>query len=167
LTTLKQLIPQEFCLKCKGCCRFANVRSLWSPCFLLKEIEIFKKNGIPLCLRPKAKKAKLVYSKGCYFCPFFNLDKNYCTVYHLRPFDCRLYPFLLRSRREKVYLAVDKNCPYIEKIFGKQEFKTYLAGLIKFLKQPKIKRLIQQNRQLIGIFPEKTVVNLIHLPLQP
>ncbi|MDD5044569.1 MAG: YkgJ family cysteine cluster protein [Candidatus Omnitrophica bacterium] len=159
-----QYTPQNFCLKCVGCCRFSSVRSKWSPYFLPEEIKLFKKRGIPLSLRPKTKKAKLIFSKDYCFCPFFDPEKNRCTVYRLRPLDCTLYPFLLEEKREKVYLAVDKNCSYIAEQFGTREFKAYLGKLFRFLKQPKVAGYIRKNRRIIGNLTEKSVVSLVRLP---
>ena len=162
---MKQFIPQKICLKCLGCCRFANSRSKWSPCLLSREIKIFKKKHIPLFLRPKSKKLRLVSGNDQFFCPFFNVVKNSCGIYGVRPFDCQLYPFMLRKRKNKVYIAVDINCPYIEKTFRGKKFNRYLNNLIIFLSQPSIKNIIRRDSQIIGNFPEKTVINLACLPL--
>ncbi|MCM8762835.1 MAG: YkgJ family cysteine cluster protein [Candidatus Omnitrophica bacterium] len=163
---LKQFIPKNFCLNCQGCCRYANIRSKWSPFLLNEEIELFKKKKIPVSLRPHTKKIKLIRLLSAsreVVCPFLEVFSNRCKIYNLRPFDCRLYPFLLRKIKNKIYLAIDTNCPYVQKTFRQEEFNNYVDRLARFLKQPKIKKLIQCNPRIIGFFPEKEVVNLLCL----
>lgn len=132
-----QIIPRGFCLKCRGCCRFAEKHSPWSPKLLSEE-------------KTALKKVRLKPYKDGYICSFLNQRRNTCKIYALRPFDCRLYPFLLRRQNKKAYLALDLNCPYVEKNFSSEKFKAYLKRILKFLNQPKIKKLILRNPQIIG-----------------
>ena len=156
-------MPENTCLKCKGCCRFNNIRSKWSPSFLKKEISSFKEKKIKFSLREKSKRIKLVSSGNYFFCPFFDNLNNKCSVYKIRPFDCRLYPFLLRRVKKRIFLAIDLNCPYIEKTIESRVFKKYLKTLIKFLKQKIDKEILLDNLQFVGPFREKNIRNLLIL----
>lgn len=53
--------------------------------------------------------------EGSFFCFYLDLEDNKCNVYQNRPFECRLYPFLINKRNESqsVCLAIDPNCPYV------------------------------------------------------
>ncbi len=88
---LKQFIPSDFCLKCLGCCRFAQAETIWAP-----------------------SKFKLILVNGCYLCPKLDLQANHCKIYLSRPFDCRLYPFLLVKRAGDLYLGLHTACLFVE-----------------------------------------------------
>lgn len=48
---IKQLIPLDFCLSCRCCCRYAARDTVWAPVFLFDEIvELTEKNIVPSCL---------------------------------------------------------------------------------------------------------------------
>jgi len=103
---LKQFIPSEFCLGCHSCCRFKDKESVWTPF-----------------------RIELTPYKDYFVCPNLNLETNLCKVYSERPFDCRLYPFLLNSKLDKVFLSVHLNCPFIRENLNKKSFKDYVSYL--------------------------------------
>lgn len=45
-------------------------------------------------------------------CIYFDAILKRCTIYTIRPFECRIYPFLLDLREGELCLRLDqKNCP--------------------------------------------------------
>jgi len=76
-------IPKEFCVKCKGCCKFSSKNSRWN--FNLTNFEKRKLNDL-----------YLIKNQDVYQCSFFK--NNLCDKYIKRPFDCKLYPLLLNKK---------------------------------------------------------------------
>jgi Fe-S-cluster containining protein len=141
---IKQFVPQEVCLKCPGCCRFSEEGTVWSPCLLEEEKERL------------AEKIKLLSAarQGSFICASFNPAENKCRIYPLRPFECRLYPFLVNFKADKVFLAVDLNCPFVQKNVESPAFKEYVRTLADFLNSPEQLAILRNNPQVIQAYKE-------------
>ncbi|MDD5595204.1 MAG: YkgJ family cysteine cluster protein [Candidatus Omnitrophica bacterium] len=158
---IKQFVPQEFCLKCKGCCRFLEENSVWAPCLLEEEIQqLMEKNDLPSCSISLDKRIHpIAHPEGeGFICAFLNLGENKCRIYSGRPFECQLYPFLINFREGKVLLTVDLNCPYIKENLKGKEFKDYAEYLATFLNAPKQKKILRDNPQLLSAYEEVSEV---------
>lgn len=125
--TLKQLIPSEYCLNCKGCCRFTEKESVWTPHLLKEDINTIKKKNIQL---------KHNTGENNYYCSYFRNSDNTCAIYDMRPFECKLYPFLINKDNDNIYLTVDTNCPYISEIMGSNNYNDYISYINAFLIGP-------------------------------
>ncbi len=151
---INEIIPKEFCLKCDGCCRFAEANSVWFP-HLLKEDEkkISKDRFRPI---PNKK-------DNNFLCAFLCIDDNKCRVYKTRPFECRLYPFLLArdAKTSKIFLAMDTNCPFVKRNLKKPEFKKYTEYLTTLFNSLDFSKLMKNNPQIIQSYPD--VLNLAEL----
>jgi Fe-S-cluster containining protein len=161
---MKQLIPQEFCLKCKGCCRFSKENSPWAPCLLDEEIQglLDRKNIPPACIGLDRRIHPVPNPEGeGYLCAFFDINENRCKIYEFRPFECQLYPFLINLRNKKVILTVDLNCPYVKDNLKSREFKEYTDYLVTFLNTPKQIKILKDNPQLMRAYEE--VLEIIEL----
>ncbi len=151
---IKQFIPEAFCLKCNGCCRFKEEDSVWSPCLLDEEIQDLLDKKIP---RADISIDKKIWSipnprgEG-FICAFFDIKENRCKIYGFRPFECQLYPFLITLKGNKVYLTVDLNCPYVKENLQSKEFKEYTDYLSAFLNSPSQIRLFKDNPQIIQAY---------------
>lgn len=137
ILNLKQFIPSEFCIKCFGCCRFKESDSVW----------------LPLGIEP-------VEDKDYFVCPNLDIEKNLCKIYTQRPFDCQLYPFLLNRKKDKVFLSMHLNCPYIRENLKKESFKEYINYLKEFSLQNK-ERLVR----FISEYSEEEILNLARLEI--
>ncbi|MDD5059742.1 MAG: YkgJ family cysteine cluster protein [Candidatus Omnitrophica bacterium] len=163
---IKQFVPSEFCIKCKGCCRFKEAGSVWSPCLLDEEIQkILDKKGIPVASISIDRHIQPVACSGCsdLVCPYLAVSENKCQIYEMRPFECQLYPFLLNLRKGKVLLTVDLNCPYVCEKINNQEAKEYIIYLTGFLNSPKMLKLFEDNPQIIQAYEEVREVAEINL----
>lgn len=142
---IEQFVASRVCLSCKGCCRFMDAASIWNPCLLDEEIN---SNLFPASIS-KTGKIIAIYSKeeDIYFCPFLKEDK--CGIYLKRPFECRLYPFLINREGTRFFLAVDLNCPFARDNYGTETFKTYINYLMGFLNGETGKAIIKNNPQLV------------------
>ncbi len=165
MLTLKQFVPQYYCLKCKGCCRFSQQGSAWSPVLLSEEIEDLLKNNFPPAVISKDKRIRSEpYSKeNNFICSFFVPEDNTCKIYAFRPFECRLYPFLLKRDDDKIFLALDLRCPFVKENLESQELKEYIQYLTGLFHAPSIIKIIRHNPQVIQIYED--TLNLARIKL--
>lgn len=164
---IKQFVPQEFCLKCRGCCRFKEANSVWSPCLLDEEIQrLLDKPGIPAASISIDRRIQpIANSDGADFiCPFLKIQSNQCQIYDLRPFECQLYPFLINLRKGKVLLTVDLNCPYVYEKINSPEAKDYIVYLTDYLNSGTLRSMLKDNPQIIQAYEEVREVAELSLP---
>ena len=164
---IKQFVPQEFCLKCRGCCRFKEANSVWSPCLLDEEIqELLDKPGIPAASISVDRRIQLIANPGGadFICPFLETSDNKCRIYKIRPFECQLYPFLINLRKNKVLLTVDLNCPYVYEQINSQEAKDYIVYLTGYLNSGALRSMLKDNPQIIQAYEEVREVAELSLP---
>ncbi|MBN2831106.1 MAG: YkgJ family cysteine cluster protein [Candidatus Omnitrophica bacterium] len=154
---IKQFVPSEVCLKCQGCCRFKELSSVWSPCLLDEEIiSLIDKEGIPAASLSIDRRLNLIpaENKEGFLCPFLKKGENKCQIYHMRPFECQLYPFLLSMRDKKILLTVDLNCPYVKDKIKSPEFNEYVDYLARYLNSPKQLCTLKENPQVIQAYED-------------
>ena len=143
---IKQIIPQGYCLKCQGCCRFKEADSIWAPAL------------------PYGKKIKLTpcdSEVNNFLCPFLNIQDNKCRIYAARPFDCQLYPFLINRKGKNIFLALDENCAFVKENPKAPVLMEYAGALAKLFNSPQYKKPFKDNPQVIQEYPG--VFNLIEL----
>lgn len=80
-----------------------------------------------------------------YLCCFLNKSTNKCRIYHSRPFECALYPFLLNSRAGRIYLSLDRNCPAVQEFSSTEQFAAYTRALLDFLRSPSCRAIFANN----------------------
>jgi Fe-S-cluster containining protein len=153
---LAQFVSKEYCLGCRGCCRFAEKESLWQPHLLESEIP---------AIAPFSKKLEVIKNDAGegFLCQFLNPKDNTCKIYTIRPFECRLYPFLLNRRGKKVYLAVDLQCPYIREAAALDAYKDYVSYLSEFFSDADVLQAVKNNPQIIQSYEE--VLDIAQLKL--
>lgn len=126
---IKQIIPQEYCLKCLGCCRFKEADSIWAP----PKIKLIPRNS----------------EVNNFLCPFLNTKDNKCRIYASRPFDCQLYPFLINRKGKNIFLALDQNCAFIKENPKAPALMEYAVALAKLFSNPQYKKLFEDNPEII------------------
>ncbi len=152
---IKQIVPEDVCLECQGCCRFLEAESSWLPSLLNEEISALIQNPACKVIISDKKKIKPVFSQknNNYLCYFLNPQENKCGIYPLRPLECQLYPFLINAYQEKVWLALDFNCPFAETHYETQEFIKYVEYLTGLLESVNFKKIFKDNPQIIQAYP--------------
>ncbi|MDD5004998.1 MAG: YkgJ family cysteine cluster protein [Candidatus Omnitrophica bacterium] len=176
----KQLVPQDFCLSCDVCCRFTEPQTIWAPLFTKEEIEYLVEKDIlpPLVFTghpenqtkkdknkiSSAQRINLVNYKDYFICPCFDVFDSHCKIYAERPFECQLYPFLLVRKSNKFYLAMDKKCPYLNKV-QKNQLKTYTDYLRKEFAKKKVLSFLRQNQELFCEYPSGDLELLFSLDI--
>ncbi len=88
----------------------------------------------------------------------FAKKANKCGVYTGRPFECRLYPFLLtRSPSEKngrVTVSVHLSCLYVQQSRHSAEFEKHVDVLKAYLSGEERARFLENNPALVGNYSE-------------
>jgi len=148
-------MPSDFCLKCKGCCRFSEQDSVWLPRLLDQETEFGGKD----------KKIKAIPTKEGFSCFFLSPAENKCQIYAKRPLECQLYPFLINLQGKEVFLAVDLNCPFASEHLTQPEFQEYVEYLKDFLNSPEQLEALKRNPQILQSY--EGVHDLLSLEIEP
>ncbi len=160
---LKRFVPSEVCLACSGCCRFAEAQSPWAAFFLYDEIRrLTQENLVPSCLfvSPDASTGRgawihLVEKEGRFLCPCLDTDRHTCRIYSYRPFDCRLYPFLLVWEDNKIFLAVDEKCPYTQKQGASAAFTEHVAYLTQLFSGSQGALFLRTHPDIVQDYPSE------------
>ncbi|MFH0738541.1 MAG: YkgJ family cysteine cluster protein [Candidatus Omnitrophota bacterium] len=148
---IRQLIPQEICLRCLGCCRFLKSDSCWTPRLLKEEAEELARLNLLNEEQTSGAKMPLRLSAAAdnnLLCLFLDQPSNKCRIYNSRPFECQLYPFLINRKGESVILSVDLNCPFAKERCDNGEFKEYSVYLSELLDSPHYQKLLLDNPQI-------------------
>lgn len=162
---IRQFVPQAYCLRCQGCCRYLEADSVWSPCLLHEEVQNFVDADIPAALISAQRKIMpipIAEGEG-FVCPFLTVADNKCKIYTQRPFECQLYPFLISMRGKRVYLTVDLNCPYIKEHMHSAQFKEHTEYLARFINAPAQIKILKDNPQLLQAYEE--VLDILELKM--
>ncbi len=149
---IKQVIPQEFCLQCCGCCRFSEPESVWKP-HLLQEEKVAL-GEINIIANPV---------QDNYICQRLELQSNKCGIYNNRPFDCRFYPFLFSRKKGKFFLSLDTNCAYVSQKGKEAQFQRYINDFIEFVRGPHFLDILRRNPQLLQEYDG--VLDLVELDI--
>lgn len=149
---LKQFVPSSYCFKCKSCCVFESTQTTWRPLMAQEE-------RLRSCLVSPGKcfdnaavdpdgYVKTVNEQGKGRCAVFH-DKEYvCNFYETRPFECRIYPFMLVEKEGKPFLAAHLNCPFVSEHWRDEMFEEYVEYLMNYIEQPAVKNFISRNRNI-------------------
>lgn len=152
-----QFVPQEVCLSCDGCCRFKEPSTLWQPKFSADEVYAARAKGFSLADKIFSTETvdeqafiKTHEKDGCFHCHFFQSEKNTCGIYPLRPFECRLYPFVLNRDGGKISLCVHLACPHIQETLESLEYARYVEDLKAYFATDDALRWLTANAQSIN-----------------
>ena len=164
---LNQIIPSDVCFSCDVCCRFLEADSPLAPIFTEAETETVIASGVdPARFRPqadgKSAQIQLKSHKDFYICPFFDPETSHCTIYPIRPLDCRLYPFALMFSEDgsEVMLGVDTLCPFGEEHLETEAFQCHIRDVINYIESEEVTEQILENWCIIGDYQD--TVKIVH-----
>lgn len=132
----EQIIPAGYCISCRGCCRFHERQGPWLPHLLDSEQELA--HCVTAVEAGKGEAAP-------YRCVSLDAAGGSCAVYRSRPFECRLYPFVLALRDGAFFLAVDTNCPFVREQENSAGFSSYAGRLAGWLQEPGVRDVLAAN----------------------
>ena len=148
MTELKQFVPSEVCLKCKGCCRYKEADSAWRPKLGAgdqADLAALITAGDVLDAQAYI---KTIQDCGEHFCRFLNKGDNTCGVYAKRPFECSLYPFILSQTPDAVKVYVHLSCPYVQDHMSRAAFDAYVTYLKGFFHREEIRGFLSLNKTM-------------------
>jgi len=153
---IRQIIPDKYCAGCSGCCRFAQAASAWTVHLSLDDQRALGVSGpaIPV---------KKDLSGGQFLCSYFDVLNGGCSVYAKRPFECRLYPFVINRQKDGIFLALDLNCPFAAENYEKPEMKDFIVYMRSVCVNPLFLRLLKENPCLVQEYPG--TMNIFALPI--
>ncbi|MBF0595401.1 MAG: DUF2156 domain-containing protein [Candidatus Omnitrophica bacterium] len=147
--SLPQGVSSDFCLQCRGCCVFGASTGDWCARLMVEE-EIALEKSVPgfsfggyVLTKP--------YHDGRLACRCLNADDHRCRVYSQRPLECRLYPFLLSSEKDKLKLYVHRACPWVQERRHAPQWLEDIAGVTRFLGLPANHFLL---KAVVAAFPD-------------
>lgn len=157
---LRQFVPSKVCLSCDGCCRFKEEQSEWRPKVTKDEIAKTKSRDLLSQIYSREKidatghiKTVLCGKSDTHFCSFFYPENNTCSIYALRPFECRLYPFVIVKKDGQVNLTVHHHCPFVQETRSKEIFYGYVEYLEEYFRRNEVVEFLQRNPLLAGEYP--------------
>lgn len=93
------------CKNCDGVCCTSRKRKLFVV-LTPKEIEKFK--DFSTKLKTKSSELTILKKDKSGNCIFYDKDKHFCKSYLHRPFECRIYPYVIHFDK-KITFKIDSN----------------------------------------------------------
>ncbi len=159
IQNVPRTVPEGWCLNCKICCRFPDTAGVQTPTWSPLEADwAISSQGAQNWFRPipdsPAWTPRLSSCGNGYRCPAFHAQSNRCSIYPVRPLDCRLYPFGMtkNSGGTEVLLTMDTKCPYIQAHGTDPEALDSAAVLARYLESPAALNYLKTNPRIIGDF---------------
>jgi predicted Fe-S protein YdhL (DUF1289 family) len=160
LPDFRQSVPQDFCLACRGCCRFREEPSDWQPRMAPSEVaalSCLEAAKLGTAINPDhALKSR--WEGDDLFCAMLNPLDHHCQIYSSRPFECQLYPALLVWRGREAWLGWHTLCPFSASSDcpprpaggeGQGDMGEYRAYLQEFFRQPALLAFLRENPFII------------------
>lgn len=151
---MKQANEKNVCMQCRECCVFADDEIYFGPVATNSEkktlLKIGKKNS-SFEEHGNLHKIKLVKHGGHNRCPFLDTKTWLCTVYDKRPFDCKLYPYIItwdKSKRNIVLCHQTEMCK-AHQTKDSKEHDAYRDYVIQYLCTPEVVNMLRENPELI------------------
>ncbi|MEW5894637.1 MAG: phosphatidylglycerol lysyltransferase domain-containing protein [Candidatus Omnitrophota bacterium] len=150
-TEFKQFVPSEYCFQCKNCCVFESSVTPWRP--LMGQEEKLRS-----CLHNSSDcfngdrvhpdgYVKTEVEKNIGRCDVLT-DQYMCQCYQSRPFECKLYPFVVVEKDARSYLAAHLSCPYVRDHLHDQDYHEYVDYLIRNFQTSELRLFLNRNRSI-------------------
>lgn len=155
---LKQFVPAEYCFQCQGCCVFDSTETPWRP-FMAQEERlrsVFKnpEKGLDNTHVNPQGYINTVCEEGKGRCQVFDRQKFLCESYHVRPFECQIYPFMVVEKEGRPFLAAHLGCPYVHEHWRDEGFNEYVSYLIERMQKPAVKNFLFRNQGIVRPYEE-------------
>jgi len=160
------LIMTGECLSCDGCCRFP-AQDCWTAKTGKEERSALE--GAPRALPFPSGKSVIdekgavatVEVNGHYQCVFFKTENGHCLAYTCRPFECRLYPFVVAKDNGKIVVAAHTGCPYVMQHQGEVSFIAHIDALRQYFKKPTVRQFVMNNECVAGDYSSCSDIDVV------
>lgn len=155
ILNFKQFVPSSVCMSCDGCCRFKEDEKPWRAHIAEEEKPAASKPSLPdkIFGPGVVDKGGYINTVSCgqgHICHFFNPQNGACGIYHGRPFECQLYPFVLSFKDQKPSVFVHLSCPFIQDHYNSGEYLEYVAYLKGAFGRDDISGFLKRNPDLFN-----------------
>lgn len=155
---LHPLVPQEWCLACRRCCRFADPHDAQTPALSAVEVRrAVAVGGRPEWFAPLPASAShgvrlAAHPCGGSQCPALDAATHQCRIYRARPLDCRLYPMVVTrdASQQRLLLGVDTKCPYVRQLGSSRSLRDYGHYIACWLDSAEGQQAMVDNPALAG-----------------
>jgi len=158
---MHQVSSESACARCRGCCVFEKRHAWFAPVVSNEEYSRLIECGLckeeDFTLNQGKRQLKLVPYEDRLRCRFLNTDTWMCGIYHERPFDCRLYPFVLMWNREKDCPQVgfhEGECPAHEEKLPREKSR-YRREVFRILDSAETCSNLQKNQVIIWDYDDE------------
>jgi Fe-S-cluster containining protein len=149
---MKAFVSSSVCLACDGCCHCPDQGSDWRAKVTPAEETVMRRDILEVS-GVDFMDGHYLKDKPCqsgFACVFFNTDDHTCRVYHARPLECRLYPFVLTVHQGRPAVSVHRSCPYVQSETGQASFHEYVVYLKEYFRQESVVEELRTNSFLFG-----------------
>jgi Fe-S-cluster containining protein len=110
LPNKKPLLIENPCQACRSCCKFKPGDAYFATLFTSEDIENIKRRGLYKDVFVPYKKSLTIFQiklipsllpGSLLVCPYLNEETHLCSIYDIRPFDCRFWPFIFMFDKQK------------------------------------------------------------------
>ncbi len=134
-------VTSQECLACRGCCRFHAPDDAWSPRLTAEDAALLLKAQPDGGWQGGGGRLALKACQSGHACPFLEEGSGKCGVYDDRPFECRLYPFLLSREDTGFRVYAHTSCPAIQR----DGASSHAQGIRELFRQDAAQRFAQEN----------------------
>lgn len=139
------IVTSAQCLACKGCCAFLHSGGDWSPRLTPEDISLLTEADPERTWLNGEERVSLVPSSRGQACFFLDEASHHCRVYAKRPYECRLYPFLLSHEDGVVKLYAHLSCPALGELFKKDDWRRRISSTRAFFQQDATLAWVREN----------------------
>ncbi len=162
---MKQIVQHEQCLRCRECCRFRADRQDFAPIFTAEELEAIRaaRSSLPEFVpfkqtenifQIRLKQAVHPDPVYPYVCPFLDEDSYQCTIYDVRPFDCRVWPFIILKQTETGAIRLEhfteSACLALQEV-SPDDFRDYEAYMQEYVASEEFVNFLKRYPDLIWV----------------
>jgi Fe-S-cluster containining protein len=155
---IKSFVSSDQCLTCRGCCIFDGDEAEWLPHISTKEFESLGVGRRTSDEAPDTRNSTpnrhilpTVTLDGCRRCVFLNPSDHRCRAYEKRPFECRLYPFLLSNESGRLRVYAHLGCPFVSQERESDRWRKQTEQLRSYFSKPQTREHVLAHA---AIFPD-------------
>ncbi|MFH0754389.1 MAG: phosphatidylglycerol lysyltransferase domain-containing protein [Candidatus Omnitrophota bacterium] len=143
---IPSFLTSEQCLACRGCCLFHDAHGDWSPRLMPEDVAALLPHAGDAAWQEGSDQIRL---KGCaggaHACSFLNVQDHHCSVYAHRPFECRLYPFLLSREAHGFKVYAHLSCPAIAALKKAGTWGAAVAAIREYFQKVEVQALVERG----------------------
>ena len=132
-------------MKCRGCCLFHQPGGDWSPRLTPEDVAALMKAVPDGAWRNGSDRIVLKSCKGAHACSFIDEKTHHCFVYGVRPFECRIYPFLVSSEKSGFKVYAHLSCPAIDQLRTAGAWEDALAKIKAFFGKMDVQAFVHRH----------------------